>query len=60
MSIITTGTLLHNAIQAAPASRAGGASRQQWWSMHTVKPIDQNLILECAEQTEAIVTARGT
>ena len=55
VAIITTGTLLHNAIQAAAILEAEGV-RTAVVDMHTVKPIDQNLILECAEQTGAIVT----
>ena len=55
VAIITTGTLLHNAIQAAAILEAEGV-RAAVVDMHTVKPIDQNLILECAEQTGAIVT----
>ena len=54
VAIITTGTLLHNAIQAAAILEAEGV-RAAVVDMHTVKP-DQNLILECAEQTGAIVT----
>ena len=55
VAIITTGTLLHNAIQAAAILEAEGV-RAAVVDMHTVKPIDQNLSLECAEQTGAIVT----
>ena len=56
VSIITTGTLLHNAIRAALLLEQEGIQAAVV-DMHTVKPIDQNLILECAEQTGAIVTA---
>ena len=55
MTIITTGTVLHRAIQAAARLEEEGI-RAAVVDMHTVKPIDQALIQECAKQTGAIVT----
>ena len=55
VTIITTGTVLHRAIQAAARLEEEGI-RAAVVDMHTVKPIDQALIQECAKQTGAIVT----
>ena len=55
MTIITTGTVLHKAIQAADLLGAEGI-RATVVDMHTIKPIDRNLVIECAGRTGAIVT----
>lgn len=55
VTIIATGTVLHKAIAAAEALEAEGISATVV-DMHTVKPIDTNLILNCANMTGAIVT----
>ena len=55
VTIITTGTVLHKAIQAADLLGAEGI-RATVVDMHTIKPIDRNLVIECAGRTGAIVT----
>lgn len=55
VTIIATGTVLHKAIAAAEALEAEGILATIV-DMHTIKPIDSNLILNCAEMTGAIVT----
>lgn len=55
VTIIATGTVLHKAIAAAEVLEAEGISATVV-DMHTVKPIDTNLILNCANMTGAIVT----
>ncbi|WP_040191837.1 transketolase family protein [Clostridium culturomicium] len=55
VTIIATGTVLHKAIAAAEVLEAEGISAMVV-DMHTVKPIDTNLILNCANMTGAIVT----
>ena len=55
VTIIATGTVLHKAIAAAEELEAEGISATVV-DMHTIKPIDTNLILNCAEMTGAIVT----
>lgn len=55
VSIIATGTVLHKALEAAELLEAEGISATVV-DMHTVKPIDTNLILNCANMTRAIVT----
>ena len=55
VTIITTGTVLHRAIRAAARLEEEGI-RAAVVDMHTLKPIDQALIQECAKQTGAIVT----
>lgn len=55
VTIIATGTVIHKALEAAEALEAEGISATVV-DMHTVKPIDTNLILNCANMTGAIVT----
>lgn len=55
VTIITTGTLLHGALEAAERLAAEGI-RAAVVDMHTIKPIDQELIIKCARRTGAIVT----
>ena len=55
VTIITTGTVLHKAIQAADLLGAEGI-RATVVDMHTIKPNDRNLVIECAGRTGAIVT----
>ena len=55
VTIIATGTVLHKAIAAAEVLEAEDISATVV-DMHTVKPIDTNLILNCANMTGAIVT----
>ena len=55
VTIITTGTVLHKALAAAELLEAKGI-RARVVDMHTIKPIDEELIIECARETGAIVT----
>lgn len=55
VTIIATGTVLHKAIEAADELEAEGIYATIV-DMHTVKPIDSNLIVNCANMTGAIVT----
>lgn len=55
VTIITTGTVLHKALEAADLLAAQGIQATVV-DMHTIKPIDQELILACARKTGAIVT----
>jgi len=55
VTIITTGTVLHKALAAARQLAAEGIQATVV-DMHTIKPVDEQLILHCAEKTGAIVT----
>lgn len=55
VTIITTGTVLHKALEAADLLAQEGISATVV-DMHTIKPIDRNLVIECAGRTGAIVT----
>lgn len=55
VTIITTGTVLHKALAAAELLEAKGIQARVV-DMHTIKPIDEELIIECARETGAIVT----
>lgn len=55
VTIITTGTVLHKALLAAELLAAEGIQAAVV-DMHTIKPIDEELILTCARKTGAIVT----
>ena len=55
MTIITTGTVLHKALLAAALLEEEGIQATVV-DMHTIKPIDQDLVIECAKGTGAIVT----
>jgi len=55
VTIIATGTVLHKALEAAEMMEAEGISVAVV-DMHTIKPIDKELVVSCAEKTGAIVT----
>lgn len=55
VTIITTGTVLHKALLAAALLEEEGIQATVV-DMHTIKPIDQDLVIECAKGTGAIVT----
>lgn len=55
VTIITTGTVLHKALEAAGLLAAEGIQATVV-DMHTIKPIDKDLILSCAKETGAMVT----
>ncbi|MDR2589230.1 MAG: transketolase family protein, partial [Spirochaetales bacterium] len=56
VSIIATGFMVHRALAAAEALSAAGISARVV-NIHTIKPIDRELIVRCASQTRGIVTA---
>lgn len=55
VTIITTGTVLGRAMDAAELLAAEGIQATVV-DMHTVKPIDRELVLDCAKKTGAILT----
>lgn len=55
LTIISTGTLLHNALKAAELLAIDGIQATVI-DMHTVQPIDRCLIVDCAKRTKAILT----
>ena len=54
LTIITTGTILSKAVEAAEILEKEGI-HVTLVDMHTVKPIDEELIIECARKTGALV-----
>lgn len=55
VTIVVTGTLLHKAIEAAKML-AGTGINAAVIDIHTIKPIDQQLIIEYSKKTGAMVT----
>lgn len=56
VTIIACGLMVQESLQAAKLLEAEGIHARVI-DMHTIKPIDQEMILEAAEETGAIVTA---
>jgi transketolase len=56
VTIIATGILVAEAVEAKETLEAEGLS-VRLIDMHTIKPIDQELIIKAANETKAIVTA---
>lgn len=56
VTVIACGLLVHKAIEAAESFAEKGISVRVV-DMYSIKPIDKELILKCAEETGAIVTA---
>lgn len=56
ISIISTGVMVHKALEAAEILEKEGISVRVV-NMHTIKPMDKELILDCSKATGAIVTA---
>lgn len=56
ISIIATGLMVHKALEAAEILEKEGINAKVV-NMHTIKPIDRKLIIDCAKDTGAIVTA---
>lgn len=56
VTVIACGLLVHKAIEAAEIFAAKGVSVRVV-DMYSIKPIDRELILKCAKETGAIVTA---
>lgn len=55
VSIIATGTVLHNAIAAAELLEKQGVEATVI-NIHTIKPIDETLIINAAKRTGAVIT----
>ena len=55
-TIVATGLMVHEAIAAADMLEAEGISVRVI-DIHTIKPIDKDILIKAAEETEAIVTA---
>ncbi|MCL1818848.1 MAG: transketolase family protein [Spirochaetaceae bacterium] len=56
VSLIATGFMVHRALAAAETLAAAGISARVV-NMHTIKPIDKELVIKCAKETKGIVTA---
>lgn len=56
VTIVATGLMVNEAVEAAKALEADGISAQVV-NIHTIKPLDKELIAQCAEKTGLIVTA---
>ena len=56
VTIIATGFTVHLALEAREMLAKDGLSARVV-NMHTIKPIDKELIIRCANETKAIVTA---
>ncbi len=56
VTIVATGLLVNEAIEAAKALEADGISARVV-NIHTIKPLDKELICKCAKETGVIVTA---
>ncbi len=57
VTVIACGLLVHKAIEAAEALGKEKGVSVRVVDMYSIKPIDKELILRCAEETGAIVTA---
>ena len=55
VTILTTGTVLHQALKAAELLEDEGI-RATVVDMHTVQPIDRELVISCAKKTGAVLT----
>ena len=56
VTIVATGLMVNEALQAAEVLAAEGISARVV-NIHTIKPLDKELICKCAKETGAIVTA---
>jgi transketolase len=56
ITIIATGIMVHHAVVAAEQLAKEGI-KARVVNIHTIKPIDRELIINCAKETGAIVTA---
>jgi transketolase len=56
VTVIACGIMVHKAIEAAEMMEAKGVSVRVV-DMYSIKPIDKELIIKCAQETGAIVTA---
>lgn len=55
ITIVATGYMVHKALKAAALLEADGIYAQVV-NIHTIKPLDDQLIISCAKQTGAILT----
>lgn len=55
LTIIATGLMVHEALAAAKALKADGISARVI-DMHTIKPIDKEIIIKAAKETGKIIT----
>jgi len=56
ITFIATGTMVEPALETKKILKEQGISARVI-DMHTIKPIDEKLILKCAKETKAIITA---
>ncbi len=56
VTIAATGFMVHLAVEAAEMLESEGISARVV-NIHTIKPIDRELLIDCARETGAIVTA---
>lgn len=56
VTIVATGYMVHKALEARELLKADNINARVV-NIHTIKPIDKDLIIKCAEETGAIVTA---
>ncbi len=56
VTIIATGILVHSALEAAEELAASGIEATVV-DIHTLKPLDEDLVVECAKKTGKVVTA---
>ena len=56
ITIIATGLMVHEALKAADSLLEKGVEARVL-NLHTIKPIDQDLIIKAAEETGMIITA---
>ena len=56
ITIVATGLMVNEALEAAKALEAEGISARVV-NIHTIKPLDKELIIRCAKETGVIVTA---
>jgi transketolase len=56
VALIATGSMVHEALKAADLLAGEGISAGVT-NIHTIKPLDKELVLRCARETGAIVTA---
>lgn len=56
LTIIATGLMVSKALEAAKALEMQGISARVL-NIHTIKPLDKNLVLQAAKETGLIITA---
>jgi transketolase len=56
ITFIATGTMVEPALEAKKTLKEQGISARVI-DMHTIKPLDEKLVLKCAKETKAIITA---